>query len=121
METIYTPDAPEPLGPYSQAKKVGDLVFISGQIGIDPKTGKLAGDDIETQTKQVMANLGAILKAAGKSYADVAKATCLLKNIDDFAKFNAIYGEYVVSKPARSTFAATIPAGALVEVELIVG
>lgn len=121
METIYTPNAPEPLGPYSQAKQVGDLVFISGQIGIDPQTGKLAGDDIETQTRQVMKNLEAILTAAGKTYADVAKATCLLANIADFAKFNAIYGEYVVSKPARSTFAATIPAGALVEVELIVG
>jgi 2-iminobutanoate/2-iminopropanoate deaminase len=120
METVYTPNAPEPLGPYSQAKKVGDLVFISGQIGIDPKTGQLVEGGIEAQTKQVMTNLGAILEAAGKSWDDVAKATCLLKHIDDFAAFNALYGEYVTSKPARSTFAATLPAGAMVEVELIV-
>lgn len=119
MKTIYSKNAPEPIGPYSQAKAVGDLLFISGQIGIDPATGKLAGDTVEAQTKQVMANIEAILHAAGKDFSHVVKTTCLLQDINDFADFNEIYAASMISKPARSTFQAVLPADARVEVEVI--
>ncbi|WP_125702248.1 Rid family detoxifying hydrolase [Lacticaseibacillus daqingensis] len=119
MKTIYTDAAPAPIGPYSQAKQVGDLLFISGQIGLDPATGQLVAGGIEAQTRQVLANIEAILKAAGKTFDDVVKTTCLLRQIDDFAAFNAIYATAMVSNPARATFAAVLPADARVEVEVI--
>ncbi|MCF0155408.1 MAG: RidA family protein [Veillonella sp.] len=119
MKTVHTDNAPKALGPYSQAKIVGNLVFLSGQIGIDPATGS-AVEGIEAQTEQVMKNLGAVLKEAGSDYDKVVKTTCFLADIKDFATFNEIYAKYMTSKPARSCFAVKeLPAGMLVEVEAI--
>lgn len=119
-EKIYTNNAPEAIGPYSQAMKVGNLVFTSGQIAINPKTGNVEATTIEEQTEQVMKNLGAVLEAAGTSFEKAVKTTCFLKNMSDFATFNAIYGNYFTSKPARSCVAAAeLPKGVLVEVEVI--
>ncbi|MBQ9065904.1 MAG: RidA family protein [Clostridia bacterium] len=120
METIHTDTAPAALGPYSQAKAVGNLVYTSGQIGIDPAAGKIVATDIEGQTHQVCKNLAEVLKAAGTDLSRVIKTTCFLNDINDFAAFNAIYAEYFTSKPARSCVeVAKLPAGALVEVEVI--
>ena len=120
MNTIHTDTAPAALGPYSQAVTTCKLVFTSGQIAIDPAAGKIVADTIEGQTEQVCKNLGEVLKAAGTDFDHVLKTTCFLKNISDFAAFNAIYAEYFTSKPARSCVAAAdLPAGALVEVECI--
>ena len=117
---IATDRAPGAIGPYSQAVVFGNMVFTSGQIAIDPATGALAGDDIVTQTEQVMKNLGAVLEAAGSSYEKAIKTTCFLANISDFAAFNEIYGKYFTEKPARSCVAAKdLPKAALVEVEVI--
>lgn len=119
-EKVYTTNAPEAIGPYSQAMKVGNLVFTSGQIAINPSTGNVEAVTIEEQTTQVMKNLGAVLEAAGASFEKAVKTTCFLKNMSDFAAFNAIYGEYFTSKPARSCVAAAeLPKGVLVEVEVI--
>jgi 2-iminobutanoate/2-iminopropanoate deaminase len=119
-KVIYSSGAPEPIGPYSQAISTGGLTFLSGQIGIDPKTGRLA-NDLKEQTKQVLENIGAILKSANKTFDDVIKTTCLLTDMADFAQFNTIYGQYIESKPACSTFAVqSLPLGALVEIEVIV-
>lgn len=120
MNTISTDKAPAAIGPYSQAKVVGNLVFCSGQIPIDPAEGKIVATTIEDQTTQVCKNIGELLKAAGTDYDHVVKTLCFLKDISDFAAFNGIYAEYFTSKPARSCVAvADIPAGALVEVEVI--
>lgn len=120
MKKIATDKAPGAIGPYSQAVVCGGLVYTSGQIAIDPATGNLAGTDIATQTEQVMKNLGAVLAAAGASFASVVKTTCFLADIADFAAFNEIYGRYFTEKPARSCVAAkALPKGALVEVEVI--
>lgn len=120
IETIHTDTAPAALGPYSQAKAVGNLVYTSGQIGIDPAAGKIVATDIEGQTHQVCKNLAEVLKAAGTDLSRVIKTTCFLNDINDFAAFNAIYAEYFTSKPARSCVeVAKLPAGALVEVEVI--
>lgn len=112
--------APKALAAYSPAIDTGGLVFVSGQIGIDPATGKLA-DGIEAQTERVMQNLAAVLDAAGLTMADVTKATCFLADIADFDAFNAVYSQFVGDPPpARSTFAvAALPRGARVEVEAI--
>ena len=119
-EKVYTNNAPEAIGPYSQAMKVGNLVFTSGQIAINPATGNVEAATIEEQTEQVMKNLGAVLAAAGSSFEKAVKTTCFLKNMGDFATFNAIYGNYFTSKPARSCVAAAeLPKGVLVEVEVI--
>ena len=119
-EKVYTTKAPEAIGPYSQAVKVGGLVFTSGQIAINPETGNVEAVTIEEQTEQVMKNLGAVLEAAGSSFEKAVKTTCFLKNMSDFATFNSIYGEYFTSKPARSCVAAAeLPKGVLVEVEVI--
>ena len=119
-EKVYTSNAPEAIGPYSQAMKVGNLVFTSGQIAINPATGNVEAVTIEEQTEQVMKNLGAVLEAAGTSFEKAVKTTCFLKNMSDFATFNAIYGNYFTSKPARSCVAAAeLPKGVLVEVEVI--
>lgn len=121
MNSIVSTDkAPAAVGPYSQAIKSGGLLFCSGQISIDPATGGLTGDDIKSQTEQVMKNISAVLAAAGATFSDVVKTTCFLADIEDFAKFNAVYAKYFTGKPARSCVtAAALPKGALVEVEVI--
>ncbi|MCH5209151.1 MAG: RidA family protein [Oscillospiraceae bacterium] len=120
MKTVHTENAPAAIGPYVQAKITGDLVYTSGQIPIDPKTGNLVDGGIETQAKQVCENLKAVLEAAGTSLEKVVKTNCYLKDIGDFAAFNAVYAEYFTEKPARSCVGGLqIPKGALVEVEVI--
>ncbi len=119
-ETIYTKNAPDAIGPYSQAKVVGGLVFTSGQIAIDPATGNVEADTIEGQTEQVCKNLSALLEAAGSSLDKAVKTVCFLADMNDFAAFNGIYGSYFTSKPARSCVAVkTLPKNVLVEVEVI--
>ena len=120
ITTIHTDNAPAAIGPYSQAKVVGDFVFTSGQIAINPAVGKIESDTIEGQTEQVMKNLTNLLEAAGSSMDKAIKTVCFLKNMSDFATFNGIYANYFTTKPARSCVAAAdLPAGALVEVEVI--
>lgn len=120
MKTIHTDAAPAAIGPYVQAKITGSLVYSSGQIPIDPATGNLVDGGIEEQTKRVCENLKAVLEAAGSSLAKVVKTNCYLKDIGDFAAFNAVYAEYFTEKPARSCVGGLqIPKGALVEVEVI--
>ena len=119
-EIVSTKNAPAAVGPYSQAVKVGDFLYTSGQIALDPATGNMAAADIEGQAEQVMKNLAAVLEAAGYKFEEVVKTTCFLADMGDFAKFNAIYEKYFVSKPARSCVAAAaLPKAALVEVEVI--
>jgi len=120
MEKIYTPNAPEAIGPYSQAMKIGNLVFTSGQIPIDPATGNVEATAIEDQTEQVCKNLCAVLNEAGTSFENVIKTTCFLADMSDFASFNGIYAKYFVNKPARSCVAVkTLPKNVLVEIEVI--
>ena len=118
---LHSVHAPQPIGPYTQAMRAGDFVFLSGQIAIDPTTGKLVGKDAAEQASQVLKNVRAILTAAGLSFTDVVKTTIFLKNIDDFAKVNATYEElFEKDPPARSTVAvAALPMNALVEIEVI--
>ena len=119
-ETIYTKNAPDAIGPYSQAKVVGNLIFTSGQIAINPATGNVEADTIEGQTKQVCENLKNLVEAAGSSLDKAVKTVCFLKNMSDFSVFNGIYGEYFTSKPARSCVAVKeLPKDVLVEVEVI--
>lgn len=118
-EIISTNNAPAAVGPYSQAVKAGNLIFCSGQIALDPQTGFLTGSDIQTQTEQVMQNISALLAASGADFGNVVKTTCFLADINDFARFNAVYAKYFAGKPARSCVAAAaLPGGALVEVEV---
>lgn len=118
--TVYTKNAPDAIGPYSQAKIVGNLVFTSGQIAIDPAVGDVKAKTIEEQTKQVCENLKAVLEEAGSSLEKAVKTVCFLKNMSDFAAFNGVYGEYFTSKPARSCVAVKeLPKDVLVEVEVI--
>lgn len=117
---IQTAQAPAAIGPYSQGMVVGNLIFTSGQIALDPQTGSLVGDTITEQTHRVCQNLGAVLEAAGVSYENVVKTVCFLADMADFAAFNEVYGSYFTGKPARSCVAVkTLPKGALVEVEVI--
>ena len=120
-EVISTANAPKAIGPYEQAIKVGDFVYASGQIPLDPKTGNVVEGDIQIQTRRAMENLKAVLDAAGSSLDRVVKTTVFLKNIGDFAAMNEVYAEYLgAAKPARSTVAvADLPRGALVEIDLI--
>lgn len=119
-QTVYTKEAPDAIGPYSQAVKAGNLVFTSGQIAINPASGAVQAQTIEEQTKQVCENLCAVLKAAGTSIDKAVKTVCFLKSMDDFAAFNAVYGEYFTTKPARSCVAVKqLPKDVLVEVEVI--
>jgi 2-iminobutanoate/2-iminopropanoate deaminase len=117
---ITTQHAPAAIGPYSQAIRVGNFVFASGQLGLDPKTGKLQ-EGVEAQARQVLANVQAVLAAAGTTPANVVKATVFLTNLGDFAKVNALYGEvFQHEPPARSTVqVAALPLGGLVEIEVI--
>ena len=120
MEKVYTNQAPEAIGPYTQAIKTGNLLFTSGQIAIDPADGQIHAVTIEEQTEQVCKNLSAILCAAGSSLERVVKTTCFLADMADFAAFNGVYGSYFTGKPARSCVAAkALPKNVLVEVEII--
>lgn len=120
METVSTNKAPAAIGPYSQAIKVGDMVFTSGQIPLDPATGTMVDGGIVEQAEQIMKNLAAVLEAAGSGFEYAIKTTCFLADMNDFAAFNEVYGKYFVSKPARSCVAVkTLPKGALAEVEVI--
>ena len=118
---IHTPNAPAAIGPYSQAVQAGKLLFVSGQIPIDPATGVFAGTDIATQTRQSLTNVKNILTAAGYTCADVVKTTVLLADIGDFAAMNAVYAEFFTENcPARACFAVKdLPKGALVEIEAV--
>ena len=120
-KTIASPSAPAAVGPYCQAKLCGNTLYTSGQLGLVPATGKLAEGGVEAQAKQALENLGAVLREAGMTFADVAKTTCFLADIADFAAFNAIYAEYFQGEvPARSCFAVKdLPMGGLVEIECI--
>ena len=119
-EKVYTKNAPDAIGPYSQAIKAGGFVFTSGQIAINPATGNVEADTIEGQTEQVMKNLSAVLAEAGSSLDKAVKTVCFLADMNDFAAFNKVYEKYFTSKPARSCVAVkTLPAGALCEIEVI--
>ncbi|MEO7040145.1 MAG: RidA family protein [Candidatus Elarobacter sp.] len=121
-EAVHTTAAPAAIGPYAQAVAAGPYVFTSGQIALDPITGELVGGGVDAQARQVMANLGAVLAAAGLDFADVVKTTVFLIDMNDFAAVNAAYGASFDegSKPARSTVAvAALPRGARVEIEAI--
>ena len=120
LKKVHTDKAPQAIGPYSQAVICGNMLYTSGQIAINPASGEVEATDIEGQTHQVCKNLCAVLEAAGTSVDKVVKTTCFLKNMEDFAAFNAVYGSYFVSKPARSCVAAKqLPKDVLVEVEVI--
>ena len=117
---IQTENAPKAIGPYSQAIQSGSLLFVSGVMPIDPTTNTLVENTIEAQAKQIMKNIDGVLKAAGYTVDDVVKTTCFLSDINNFAAFNEIYGNYFTSKPARSCMAVKdLPKAALVEVEVI--
>ena len=122
MKTVIsTPNAPGAIGPYAQAIKVGSLLFLSGQLGIDPKTGEITGD-VAAQTKQALTNAKAILAAAGSTMDKVVKTTVFLSDIGNFAAMNGVYGTFFTegSYPARSAFeVAALPKGGLVEIELV--
>ena len=120
IKKISTTDAPAAIGPYSQAVAVGNLLYTSGQIPIDPETSLMVDGDISAQAERIMKNLAAVLKAAGTDFENVIKTTCFLVDMADFAAFNAVYEKYFVSRPARSCVAVkTLPKGALAEVELV--
>lgn len=120
LKTISTTNAPAAIGPYSQGIILGDIVFTSGQIAINPANGEIVGTTIEEQTEQVMKNLTAILTEAGTDMTKAVKTTCFLAEMADFAKFNEIYGKYFTTKPARSCVAVKeLPKGVLCEVEVI--
>ena len=118
---IKTSDAPAAIGPYSQAVEVNGTLYVSGQIAIDPKTGKLIDGDIQAQTRQIFRNIEAILKAAGYSFAEVVKSTVFLSDISNFKAMNEVYGQiYIENHPARSAFAVKdLPMGAMIEIETI--
>ncbi|WP_407270228.1 RidA family protein [Radiobacillus sp. PE A8.2] len=120
VKAIYTNEAPQALGPYSQAIDLGDLVFVSGQIPIIPETGEVA-EGIEAQTAQVMKNLSAILTEAGLTFANVAKFTIFITNMDDFAKINEVYATFLQEPyPARATVEVSkLPKGVSIEMEVI--
>ena len=120
-KVIHTDNAPKAIGPYSQAIETGGMLFVSGQIPINPQTGELSNGTIQEQTKLVMDNIGAILKAAGLGYENIVKTTCLLADISDFAEMNKVYAEYFLNNPpARSAFAVKdLPKGARLEIEVI--
>ena len=120
LKKVSTEKAPAAIGPYSQAIVCGNMVFTSGQIPINPVSGKVEAETIEAQTEQVMKNLGEVLKAAGSSYENAVKTTCFLADISDFAAFNSVYANYFTTCPARSCVAVKdLPKGVKVEVEVI--
>ena len=121
FKAVWSAGAPKPIGPYTPGIDTGAFVFVSGQVGIDPTTGELVEGGVEAQAEQVMKNVAGILAAAGLTWANVAKTTCFLADIADFAKFNEVYTRHMGDlPPARSTYAvAALPRGARVEVEAI--
>ena len=120
LNKISTDKAPAAIGPYSQAVVCNGMVFTSGQIPINPKSGAVEAEGIVAQTEQVMQNLGAVLSAAGSSFEKAVKTTCFLADIKDFAAFNEVYAKYFTEKPARSCVAVKdLPKGVLCEVEVI--
>ena len=120
-QRIHSSDAPAAVGPYSQAVRVGEFVFTAGQVALDPVSGELVGDDVATQTEQVMHNLRAVLAAAGTDLAHVVKTTVFLKSMGDFAAMNAVYARHFPEPfPARSTVeVGALPKGGLVEIECV--
>jgi 2-iminobutanoate/2-iminopropanoate deaminase len=122
-EVITTDNAPAAVGPYSQAVRYGNLLFVSGQIPLDPDTGEIVGGDTEEQTKRVLENLKAIVEAGGMGFKDVLKCTCFLRNMGDFAKFNSVYNSYFADVlPARETVEVSrLPKDVLVEISVICG
>ena len=120
IKKIHTDNAPAAIGSYSQAIVCGNLLFTSGQVPINPATGNVEAEGIEAQATQVMKNLEAVLTEAGTSFEKAVKTTCFLKNMEDFAAFNAVYAQYFTEKPARSCVAVKqLPKDVLVEVEVI--
>ncbi|MBQ9565873.1 MAG: RidA family protein [Synergistaceae bacterium] len=120
MKTIETKNAPAAIGPYSQAKAANGLLFVSGQIPVNPATGAVEGGTIEAQAEQSAKNVGAILEAAGSGFDKVLKTVCFLADMGDFAAFNGVYERYFVSRPARSCVAVkALPKGVLCEIEAI--
>ena len=120
MKIISTEKAPKAVGPYSQAVLKNGVLYASGQIAINPENQTLVNGDIEAQTEQIIKNISEVLKAANMDFENVVKTTCFLAEIADFAKFNSIYEEYFISKPARSCVAVKdLPKGALAEIEII--
>ena len=119
-KVISTPAAPAAIGPYSQAVEANGVLFVSGQIGINPASGAIEATTIEGQTEQVLKNIKAILEAAGYTTADIVRTSCLLSDIANFGAFNEVYGKHLSAPfPARSTFAVKdLPKGALVEIEV---
>ena len=119
-KTILTPNAPAPIGPYSQAILVDNTLYCSGQIPINPSTGEIVQGTIKEQTHQCINNIANVLKQAGMTFDDVIKTTCFLANMSDFAEFNEVYAQYFISKPARSCIAVKeLPKSSLVEIEVI--
>jgi 2-iminobutanoate/2-iminopropanoate deaminase len=118
---IHTSNAPAALGPYSQAVEMNGMLFVSGQVPVNPATGKVVEADISIQTEQVMKNIAAILEKAGYSFADVVKSTCLLSDMKNFAAMNAVYANYYSENPpARAAFAVKeLPLGVMIEIETI--
>lgn len=117
---IETDKAPKAIGPYSQAVVCGNVVYTSGQIAINPETGNVEAENIEAQTEQVCKNIKELLLASGSGIEKVVKTTCFLKNMEDFAAFNAVYEKYFVSKPARSCVAVKeLPKNVLVEIDTV--
>ena len=120
MKTVFTESAPTAIGPYSQANIAGGFLFASGQIPVNTLNGLIEQTNVEGQTRQVCENIAALLKAAGSSFEKVIKTTCFLADIKDFTAFNNVYGQYFLSKPARSCVAVKdIPKNCLVEIEVI--
>ncbi|MEM5947440.1 RidA family protein [Spirochaetia bacterium 38H-sp] len=120
MRKIHTKNAPEAIGPYSQAIKIGNTLYCSGQIGISPETGKIKNTTIEEEATQTLENLKTVIEAAGFAITDTVKCTIYLTNMSDFSKINEIYASYFSHKPARSTVAVKeLPAGARVEIDCI--
>ena len=120
-KVIHTSQAPAALGPYSQAIEANGMLFVSGQVPMDPSTGKVVEGGVIEQTEQVMKNIGAILEEAGYSFSDVVKSTCLLSDMTNFADMNGVYGKYYPeSPPARAAFAVRdLPLGVMIEIETI--
>lgn len=121
LKYVDTPNAPSAIGPYSQGVIAHGMLYASGQIPLDPKTMEIVGDDITTQTTQVMKNIQGLLESQNAKFTDVVKTTCFLASMDDFAAFNQVYADYFTGKPARSCVAVkTLPKNVLCEVEVIV-
>ena len=120
-QAFSSPDAPKAIGPYSQAVRAGQLLFVSGQVPLDPATGQIVAGDVAAQTRRVFDNLGAVLKAGGRSFADVVRTTVFLADMNDFAAVNEVYGTYFSEPyPARATVqVARLPKDARIEIDLI--